>query len=389
MRGQPIRYCNIFYLPKKHILVRWVKDTATFMNTTVREVVNTCTQGVLDICYKRLLTNQNVDVDLTEHISPEIIPTHFGILQTNVLYDRVILVPRSPLQLFKLLTLPFSWQVWSILVLLLISVEVIHLAVPTMFRNEPILMVVCGFERYDLHKADRGEKFFMFSLIVLLFLMSQAYETKLLSLIVSRPAIKDIHTIQELKESGIRIKSDLSADYAFLDDHNLKSLVVNSSKKSVLSMDLVHAYMSDRFIAELVLPKYYDPAQRMNRYRIMEESVGIAHMGFFVDLRSPLVDVLGHTMTVLIESGIYGHLRVDSTTFMVQKDIAEYQRISVKDDSLYFEDLSIAWMILLVGLIVGVAGFVGEVIVSKICRSGGRFGKRDIDHLLIVVQHIF
>ncbi|KAL1397452.1 hypothetical protein pipiens_009750 [Culex pipiens pipiens] len=88
-------------------------------------------------------------------------------------------------------------------------------------------------------------------------------------------------------------------------------------------MDLVHAYMSDRFIAELVLPKYYDPAQRMNRYRIMEESVGIAHMGFFVDLRSPLVDVLGHTMTVLIESGIYGHLRVASTTFMVQKDIAD------------------------------------------------------------------
>lgn len=368
MRGRPIRYCNIFTLPKKHILVRWVKDTATFMNTTIRAVINTCTDGVLNLCYKEHLRKANVDVSLTEHLSPQIIPNHFGILQTNVLFDRVLLAPRSPLQMVQLLTLPFSWQVWTTLILLLISVEVIHLAVPRTFRNEPILMVVCGFERYDLHKADRCEKMALFSLIVLLFFMSRAYETRLLSMMVSRPATRDINTIQDLVESGIRIKHDLLTGTAFLDDHNLKSLVVNSTKNSVLNMDGVHAYITERFLAKLVLPKYYDPEQRMNRYHIMDESVGIAHVGFFLRVRSPLVDMFGHTMTVLLESGIHGHLSVASATFKIEKDIAGYQRLSTGDDSLYFEDLFPAWMALLVGLVAGLAGFVGEITVCKACH---------------------
>lgn len=368
MRGRPIRYCNIFTLPKKHILVRWVKDTATFMNTTIRAVINTCTDGVLNLCYKEHLRKANVDVSLTEHLSPQIIPNHFGILQTNVLFDRVLLAPRSPLQMVQLLTLPFSWQVWTTLILLLISVEVIHLAVPRTFRNEPILMVVCGFERYDLHKADRCEKMALFSLIVLLFFMSRAYETRLLSMMVSRPATRDINTIQDLVESGIKIKHDLLTGTAFLDDHNLKSLVVNSTKNSVLNMDGVHAYITERFLAKLVLPKYYDPEQRMNRYHIMDESVGIAHVGFFLRVRSPLVDMFGHTMTVLLESGIHGHLSVASATFKIEKDIAGYQRLSTGDDSLYFEDLFPAWMALLVGLVAGLAGFVGEITVCKACH---------------------
>ncbi|XP_039440152.1 uncharacterized protein LOC120421072 [Culex pipiens pallens] len=368
MRGRPIRYCNIFTLPKRHIWVRWVKDTATFINTTIQEVLNTCTDGVLNLCYKEHLRKANVDVSLTEHISPQIIPNHFGILQTNVLLDRVLLAPRSPLQMVQLLTLPFSWHVWTALILLLISVEVIHLAVPKTFRNEPILMVVCGFERYDLHKADRIEKMALFSLIVLLFFMSRAYETRLLSMMVSRPATRDFNTVQDLVESGVMIRHDLQTGTAILDDHNLKSLVVNSTKNSVLDMDGVHAYMTERFLANLVLPKYYDPEQRMNRYHIMDESVGIAHVGFFLRVRSPLVDVLGHTMTVLLESGIHGHLSVASATFKIEKDIAGYQRLSTGDDSLYFEDLFPAWMTLLVGLAVGLAGFVGEIAVCKACH---------------------
>ncbi|KAL1377920.1 hypothetical protein pipiens_015930 [Culex pipiens pipiens] len=270
MRGRPISYCSRFPLPKKHILIKWVEDTATFMNTTAHE-----------------------------HMSLKRINNHFGILLTNVPCDRVLLVPRSPLHVIELLALPFSWHVWTTLILLLISVEVAHLAVPKTFRNEPILMVVCGFERYDLHKADRIEKMALFSLIVLLFFMTRAYETRLLSMMVSRPATRDINTVQDLVESGVRIKSDLLAGNAFLDDQHLKSLVVNSTKNSVLNMDGVHAYMTERFLANLVLPKYYDPEQRMNRYHIMDESVGIAHVGFFLRVRSPLVDVFGHTMTVL------------------------------------------------------------------------------------------
>ncbi|KAL1373610.1 hypothetical protein pipiens_020440, partial [Culex pipiens pipiens] len=187
-------------------------------------------------------------------------------------------------------------------------------------------------------------------------------------MMVSRPASRDINTVQELIESGVRIRHDLGTGNAILEDHNLKSVVVNASKNSVLNMDGVHAYMTERFLANLVLPKYYDPEQRMNRYHIMDESVGIAHVGFFLRVRSPLVDVFGHTMTVLLESGIHGHLSVASATFKVEKVIAGYQRLSTGDDSLYFEDLFPAWMTLLVGLAVGLAGFVGEIAVGKACH---------------------
>ncbi|XP_052563020.1 uncharacterized protein LOC120423482 [Culex pipiens pallens] len=153
----------------------------------------------------------------------------------------------------------------------------------------PILTVVCGFEKYDLHKANQWEKILLLSLIVLMFFITQAYEIKLLSMMISRPATKELKTLAELRSSGVKIKADFLRHPGTKNNPQLENLVINGSEE-IFNMDMVHAYVLDREWAKVVLPMYYDPVQRLQRYSIMEQSLGVYPVMFMLQKRGPFME---------------------------------------------------------------------------------------------------
>ncbi|KAL9696172.1 hypothetical protein quinque_015457 [Culex quinquefasciatus] len=82
----------------------------------------------------------------------------------------------------------------------------------------------------------------------------------------------------------------------------------NESAKSfsmALEMDQEHAYVCNRNEAWKVLPLYYDPVHRMNRYGMMDQSLGQSPLIRVTKPRTPLMDAFSYTLNCCIESGIY------------------------------------------------------------------------------------
>ncbi|EDS26929.1 conserved hypothetical protein [Culex quinquefasciatus] len=70
-------------------------------------------------------------------------------------------------------------------------------------------------------------------------------------------------------------------------------------------MDLEHAYIYKRDFGWNILPKYYDPANRMFRYKSLDQSLGRYPLIMMAKQRTPLMDAFAYTLNCFIESGIY------------------------------------------------------------------------------------
>ncbi|KAL1398571.1 hypothetical protein pipiens_002371 [Culex pipiens pipiens] len=221
--------------------------------------------NMFDPCYWNHLKNNKIDIDVTG-VAPDenSEATAFEIMETSLVSGDVFAVPRSAVSMVQLFTMPFSWQVWTTLALILAMAEIVHLLFPGSLKNDPILLVLCGFEKYDLHRSGQLEKFLLMPLIVLMFFAICAYETKLLSLMTSKPAAKTIRTIQELVDSGIQIKANLLTDFLLINNTMIRNSLVNATV-DIFNMDMVHAYLLVQSTAEHFCTRYYDPDQRIHR----------------------------------------------------------------------------------------------------------------------------
>ncbi|KAL1381051.1 hypothetical protein pipiens_013745 [Culex pipiens pipiens] len=221
--------------------------------------------------------------------------------------------------------------------------HLLHWLFPTFLTNNPVLMCVCGCERFDLHKANNGEKTILFSTIVLMFFMTSAYESKLMSLIASRPSSRRIRTLQDLAESKMKIKDH---SVFALDIPLLANSLVNATE-SVDEWDKVHAYMTTKSIADFNLQLFYDPSQKINHYSILEEMLLMFVPGYVLAYRSPLVEVLEHTQAVFVETGFWQYWHNCDLRFL-----RSHYNVSFTESNeiLHFQDLLLAWIIVALGL---------------------------------------
>ncbi|KAL1400980.1 hypothetical protein pipiens_006986 [Culex pipiens pipiens] len=247
----------------------------------------------------------------------------------------------------QMFTMPFSWQVWTTLIFVFSIAEIIHLMFPDIFLNDPILLVICGYEKYDLHRAEFKEKLFMISLIVLMFFATCAYETKLLSMMTSKPASKDIRTVQELVESGIKILVDARQSFDTPEFYSVRDLL-EPGIFEVTDLDMVHAYFYPREQAQYLASLSYDPNQRMYRYVALDDMYSVGPVSFMFSRRSPLMEIFRFTQTVLIESGIY-NFAVTFLKVAARKFVALKFDGSFDSDVLYFADFQPVWRVLLLG----------------------------------------
>ncbi|KAL9695268.1 hypothetical protein quinque_014553 [Culex quinquefasciatus] len=268
---------------------------------------------------------------------------------TNIMTGDVLAVPRSALNVVQLFTMPFSWQVWATLVVILATAEIIHLMIPSRIRNDPILLVLCGYESYNLHQAKLLEKMLMMPLIVLMFFATCAYESKLLSMMTRKPASKDIRSIPELIESGIKIRVDLVCDLGLADNPTIRDSLVNSTI-DYFNLDMVHAYLLKTTVAKFLSSLYYDPDQRIHRYGLLDEPYTVQPISFVLRRRSPLREVLHYTLTVLVESGIYDFVQKFNIKWDQSFLQPKFNGTLESDTVLYFADFLPIWIVFALGV---------------------------------------
>lgn len=373
-KGKSILYSSREMIQKEHVLIQWIENAASRLNTTAQRSIHSCSFEKIDLsdwCYHKHFKDNKVDIDLYGYYTLGAIDSRFfNWLLTNLQTDSAILVPISALNIVEIFTLPFNWQVWVLLALILATVEGFHLTLPKIFRNEPVLTAVCGYEKYDLHKSNHWEKIILFSLIVFIFFITQAYEIKLLSMMISRPATSKIETLEDLLRSSVKIKVDFLQYPTIENNPLLENMLINGSE-SIFELNMVDATIMSRDWAKIILPMYYDPVQRLHRYTVIAQSLGVYPVMFMLRKRCPLNDVLGQTLAGFVENGIHDYLSNLEKTFVVE-NIALVGKFPDARISLNFSDLAPAWLAWLFGFSVSTLGFVFEVIFYRLihCCSG-------------------
>ncbi|KXJ75637.1 hypothetical protein RP20_CCG011351 [Aedes albopictus] len=347
--------------------VRWVQETARFVNTTAFYLPGVCTLS--------MTVFQCIDV-LTHTPEIDIVLDKFGVVGlTSKMYrmmanlepiSEVIAVPQSRLyNEIEMFVKPFAWEGWTVIVSMIILIEVLSVIFPKLFKNDPILLLVCGFERYNLHQAKTREKIVFFPLIVFFFLMFNAYETKIISFMTNKPSIEKITTLKQLVQSGLKVKSNLRNNVRITKDVVIGSLIIPMHQnESLLRMDGINAYdAQDANYAKDMLQSLgnYDFKLRRPKYVLLDEIRKTTIGMFLVGHISPLADILQFTQQVFYEVGLFSLWKKDALFEHNLLDRAECLTVELEDlGLLMFDDLICTWIALAIGLSAATVTFVLE-----------------------------
>lgn len=369
LKGRKITYIETYqYRFDWHM--QWLEETARYLNTKVVEFPYNCSaskQANLLCKMKHEQTSDGADILLHNMLFDRDIPMGFKYLFTSLMISSRFVVPRDrPLNTAELLFMPFSWQVWITIVMIFAAAEMLKLLFPNTFENNPFLLVVCGFERLDLHQAGRWEKILLLPLIILMFFMSNAFETKIISLMVSKPSIQRIKTMDDLRQSGLKIFVDLEESPHHVNDTVVGSMVVQGNSLEP------HEAVSDAAIrlntdwVDAMVDIAYDYKRMQPYYVALDQEFYDGPELFQTSLRNQLIPHLRFMHITLVESGILDLWKQQWKNRLRSMYIGRRPRRDINDKvELNFDDMKPAWLSLGIGLSVGFVGFLLELVMNQ------------------------
>lgn len=368
--GRNITYFNEYSTVPYTWNVHWMDETARFLNTVASQRQHSCgdLHGVQLIqCLNACNDSQYLaDIILEPMFNDDNFPRDFDQLFTGLPTFSKIAVPRDrPLNIAELLLLPFTWQLWLLLTIILTSAGLVTTLFPNWFRNDPFLLAVCGFERHNLHRAGRFEKVAFLSLIIVMFFLTNAFETKIVSLMVERPSIQRIKTLEDLQRSHLKFYVNLNSD-PFYARHSIVGKLAVHSDKGLFAEKVADACMLwPSHIAEVMHDVSFDYEQRQPFYVLLGYEFYEGPELYQTHKRDPFLKTFQFIHRILVDAGLFNLWKQQ------WKDQIRFEFLgrSAKVDfpckvNLDFDDMRSAWIILAVGLGVGVVGFCAELIIK-------------------------
>lgn len=366
--GRPIAFT--FRFAPWNQVQQWVFETARHLNTNLTFYPKICTEATpVHICMERLFKAFHIDIALDQCAPQELLGQNYRMIVGRTLNSRVILVPQGRLfSAVEVFTKPFAWKSWIVLLLILFSIEALSWVFPALFRNDPILLSLCGIEKYDLHRACIREKVTLLPMILFCFLMCNAYETKIISFMTNKPSVGNIETLDELVKSGIKIAANLQGDERLVNDSLLGPQIIPTPPNSDYNrLDDQYAHLSNNLEAPWMvsLLRNYDFVVGRPRFSILRERISISIYTFWIGVMSCFAETLHHTQKVFFEAGLMDKWDHEQSSGIMARDRAEFRRMeTIPSGMLSFGDLISTWFILGAGLFFSITMFMLELMIN-------------------------
>lgn len=354
LRGSTIYYDRGQNNAKYHPKHKWVMVTADYINGKALEYRKT-KDGPTE-----------ADIFIERSVAFATMDEHFRLFFEKTPEVGRVVVPRGrSLNAVEIMVLPFDWQVWTMLVVILVLAEVAKRFMPDVFQNDPVMLVVFGFERYNLHHAGRLERIVLQSLIVLMFFITNAFETKIVSLMVDRPSAPTAQKLNDFDKYGLKFRFDLDKNPNGINNSITGKYLVNGPKIELWETIPGFAKYITQDMADLVPKVSYDFERDQSWFVVLEErflsdSILVHRVGF----RSPYMRIFRFTHDALDESGIMRlWWRQASDKFWLETWDFRRPRGKLEEGKfLTFSDLLLAWIILAIGVCVSFLAFIAEVL---------------------------
>ncbi|XP_052895568.1 uncharacterized protein LOC128302750 [Anopheles moucheti] len=292
--------------------------------------------------------------------SVEMSGTYFEFAYWKDIQEYCIILPRRYERMhLQLLLTPFKWQIWMVIVLILVGVQVVSLIFPDRVPRSLILKCFFGGGERE-HNLTTGSRLIVCAICILIFLFTETYQAILLSLMSADPFVKNPETIDEfieqnhtlliLKGTKENLPSTLRNLANEVDKMELNMTIRNAS---IASCELAHFLNKNPFDWELpskpdlivVKPHLY---QRLK------------HIVF--SRTCPAVREYQRYMDIMFEVGLYhrDHMK------WFPKRVLRRREKSFNDLIVLTDDLIPVWELLGTGLSVALACFVAEHVVFRL-----------------------
>ncbi|KAL1381805.1 hypothetical protein pipiens_013336 [Culex pipiens pipiens] len=211
--------------------------------------------------------------------------------------------------------------------------------IPNSFKNDPLFLPICGFEQFDLNQTSRSEKSVMIVLIVMFFFISNAYETKIISLMSSKPRVNLVSTLQSILDSGTTVK----AEYQLTKTFPMFESLYDSAHMHEDQLDGTSVYFVNGDVGLLLVQRMinWDYESNQPRYRIMKERFALGIAFYPIPLRSPARPHYRFVLRALFESGIMIRWRGEFIALSNPKryPLIKPGGVNPASEILYFSDL--------------------------------------------------
>lgn len=295
-------------------------------------------------------------------------------LQSSLPYTMAVTAPKGHrLTALEIFLLPFELEVWCTLIALLGMCCAVMMFCPIHFENDLILHPLCGFEKKCLDKVPRMEQFVLISLIMFFFLLTNAFEAKIIALMTSIPSTPDPRTLEDLIRQNITIQHAATADDFFWESESLEAKIFTYDpndrqfqNRSEIRRNFNRKRGFSGVLGEIKYainnPDEYDFESDQSRFVILDQfALGIRIAFHFSGYRNPLVPRLERTHRAFFEAGLldfwdrrkiqysFGVMHLNRVSASLQQKIANRRDLGMLE-------LELAWYVLAIGS--GLAGLV-------------------------------
>lgn len=223
----------------------------------------------------------------------------------------LVAAPRGrQLTVYELFIVPFDMYLWILLILMGISCCFLMWCFPNLFQNDLILLPLCGFERQALNHVSQLEKFIIFPLIVVTFILSSVYESKIIAYMTSYPNVANPRSLEDLLQAGIVIVTDDANSYGGKSDPQFDRVFkYNPSYGSEMfdpsNTHFAYCGRSQEIKFFVDHPKSHDPQTKLSRLIILDQfAIGLVVPFYFIGRRNPLRDRFRQCEIAFQEAGL-------------------------------------------------------------------------------------
>ncbi|KXJ82021.1 hypothetical protein RP20_CCG015860 [Aedes albopictus] len=358
---------------RKGRLIEWVRNTVSRINGSSKFHYIHCSHNQSQrICFDKAAyingTKTMYDMNLNSLRSSNFDPYFMHSMIPNSLH---IAIPRgNRVSVLQLLIAPFRYEVWITLALVISSCGFLMIIFSKHFKNHLVLFPICGFEQHTFHQAPTVEKLIIFSLTIFFYILSCAYEAKIVALLAKYPYEPNARTFDDLIRYNITVYVHSESFLDITADPQLRKVFKVDPQKVI---DIGNQKIRAAFITSSIQisnPLHVinlSTGQDQSPYVILDQfAIGTQLFFYFVTVRNALIPRLQTSEMLFLEAGLMNYWVDDY--FHLKYGIA-YRKVLCKEENsveVQFEliDLKLAWLTLATGWSIAAIWRLVEMVYS-------------------------
>uniref|UniRef100_A0A2Y9D2D3 Ionotropic receptor n=1 Tax=Anopheles gambiae TaxID=7165 RepID=A0A2Y9D2D3_ANOGA len=286
----------------------------------------------------------------------------FEVAYWKDIQEYCIVLPRRYERMhLQLLLSPFKWQIWLVIVVILVAIQVVSFMFPERVPSYLILKCFFGGGEPE-HSLATGNRLIVCVICVLIFLLTETYQAILLSLMSADPFEKNPETVNEFIEQNQTLIITKRANLPNLLPAKLEPLLkevdqmdvdITLQNASIVSCDLAHFLNTNPY--EWSLPVKADLI-------VIKPRVYYRMKHIIFSWTCPAVRDYQRYMDIMYDVGLY-HRQLQ---IWFPKKMYIRREQTFNDLIVLTDDLIPVWELLGTGLSVSLACFIAEILVSKL-----------------------